>query len=394
MHKKGWIYLVLALGVISTACSPRSTTAPKENEGAVQKGETAQDETVQEEAVQEEAVQEKVMPEGEDASAYRFPEQYEKVSDSGKISFQCRLELPENLTEPFCSVVSVHGLFCCDHEKAKALFLEGREIEQEWTDPASEGRVIPQFYSFVDGGLLALSEGINYTSENAKYYSYINVFNPALTAAFQETPVSFKSAEECIGELKRIMEELGYSIENFAFASFPVNAEVMEDLEEQYIAEELLSSGNRKESWGPEDDAYAIYAYQTCNMIPVFHEFMSVAKELSYDTPDNAMVSAIYSARGIESVHIWDHIYNLQEEEGRIALKPFEDIAAVVEEKYENLLKDASYQVVRAKLFERVYRNTEQEYTVEPVWYFEVIENNENMLITVVDAETGKEIYI
>ena len=81
-----------------------------------------------------------------------------------------------------------------------------------------------------------------------------------------------------------------------------------------------------------EDEAYFIYAYQENTGIPVFHELMSVAKQMSDDSPDNAPVQAIYSARGLESLTI-DYIYNFKNEQNTVALKPFDEIASVVEEK-------------------------------------------------------------
>ena len=51
-------------------------------------------------------------------------------------------------------------------------------------------------------------------------------------------------------------------------------------------------------------DAYFIYGYQKYEDIPIFHEMMSIARSMAYDTPDNAPVQAIYSTRGIEYLNI------------------------------------------------------------------------------------------
>ena len=114
---------------------------------------------------------------------------------------------------------------------------------------------------------------------------------------------------------------------------------------------------------------------------------------MSDDSPDNAPVQAIYSARGLESLTI-DYIYNFKNEQNTVALKPFDEIASVVEEKYDNILNDVNYEVTRAKLYERVYTGEDQKYAEEPIWYFEVMENGSNKTVMLVNAETGKEINL
>ena len=58
---------------------------------------------------------------------------------------------------------------------------------------------------------------------------------------------------------------------------------------------------------------------------------------------------------------------------------------------FRSILNDSCYVVDKAKLFQMVHMNKKQEYTVEPVWYFEVIENERSRSITLVNAVTGKE---
>ena len=120
---------------------------------------------------------------------------------------------------------------------------------------------------------------------------------------------------------------------------------------------------------------------------------MSIARIMAYDTPDNAPIQAIYSTRGIEQLSI-NSVYAFENGEMQVSLKPFEDIAAVVEEKFENILNDADYEVTRAKFYERVYLNEEQKYEADPIWYFEVVENNTSKSVTLINAETGKVIFL
>ena len=329
------------------------------------------------------------MEEAEDS----FPEKYEKTSDSGKVKFNCEPEVPENIKGQASSTVDVKGLYRCDREKAWTIFGEGKEIIEKPEITVSEGREPYDYYLFANGESLGIDDGIAYGSSNSKYYLNIGVTNPDNQAVFEETEVSFKSGEECITELKKMIDELGYNQEDFIFACYPLSFQTMKNLEEQYLQEDYLTEEKRKESWSQEDDAYFIYAYQKYEDIPVFHEMMSIARSMAYDTPDNAPVQAIYSTRGIENLNI-SGVYEFEKGKQQVTLKPFEDIAAVVEEKFENILNDAEYEVTRAKFYERVYLDEGQKYKVDPIWYFEVVENNISKSVTLINAETGKEIFL
>ena len=324
---------------------------------------------------------------------YSFPKKYEKTSDSGKVKFNCKLEISENIKGQSIAAADVKGLYCCDREKAWSMFGEGKEVIEKPEIPVDEGRAPEDYYLFANDESLDINEGIAYGSSNSKYYLNIGVTNPDNQAVFEETEVSFKSGEECITELKKIIDELGYNQEDFIFACYPLSFQTMKNMEEQYLQEDYLTEEKRKESWSQEDDAYFIYAYQKYEDIPVFHEMMSIARVMAYDTPDNAPIQAIYSTRGIEYLNI-SGVYEFEKGEQQISLKPFEDIAAMVEEKFENILNDADYEVTRAKFYERVYLDEKQKYKADPIWYFEVVENNISKSVTLINAETGKEIFL
>ena len=132
---------------------------------------------------------------------YSFPEKYEKTSDSGKVKFNCELEVPENIKGQAISTVDVKGLYRCDREKAWTIFGEGKEIIEKPETPVDEGRAPEDYYLFANDESLDINEGITYGSSNSKYYSYIGVTNPDNRAVFEETEVSFKSGEDCITEL-------------------------------------------------------------------------------------------------------------------------------------------------------------------------------------------------
>ncbi len=366
MKKMKWFYLVLCVCTICAGCSGKSVG----NAGKEETEETASMENAE----------------------YAFPEKYEKTSDSGKVKFNCQLEIPENMKQEI-HVASVEGLYCCDKEKAWAMFGEGKEVIEKSEIPADEGRVPYDYYLFADGESLGLGEGISYGSSNSQYYMNIGVQDSNNQAVLEEDKVSFKSGEECITEIKNTMEELGYHPEDFVFGFYPLNFQTMKTLEEEYIQENYLEEDQQKENWSQEDDAYFIYAYQQNEGIPIFHDLMSIAGIMAYDTPDNAPVQAVCSARGVEFLNI-NNVYAFSREEEQVSLKPFEDIAAVIEGKFENTSDDAGCEVTRAKFYERVYLDEAQNYETEPVWYFEAVENDTGKSVILINAETGKEIFL
>ncbi len=364
MKKLRWFCLALCIGTIFAGCSRSGAVSDKqEAEENVSMGEE-----------------------------YHFPEKYEKTSDSGKVKFNCQLEIPENMKQTM-PVAAAKGLYCCDREKAWSLFGEGKEVKEKPEIATEEGRAPFDYYLFADGENLGIDEGISYGSSNSQYYLNIGVQDSDHQADFEAGEVSFQSGEECVVEIKKIMEELGYPSEDFLFGFYPLNDQTMKNLEDMCVQGGYLEEDQRKEGWSQEDDAYFLYAYQQKEGIPIFHELMSIARSMAYDTPDNAPVQAVYSARGMEFLNI-SNVYEFDTEEEQITLKPFDEIAAVIEEKFDNILNDSGYEVTRAKFYERVCLNEAQKYETEPIWYFEVKDDHAGKSVTLINAETGKEIFL
>lgn len=172
---------------------------------------------------------------------YSFPKKYEKTSDSGKVKFNCKLEISENIKGQSIAAADVKGLYCCDREKAWSMFGEGKEVIEKPEIPVDEERAPEDYYLFANDESLDINEGIAYGSSNSKYYLNIGVTNPDNQAVFEETEVSFKSGEECITELKKIIDELGYNQEDFIFACYPLSFQTMKNMEEQYLQEDYLT---------------------------------------------------------------------------------------------------------------------------------------------------------
>lgn len=332
-----------------------------------------------------ETVQEHVNAETEGS----FPEAYNTESESGKVKFNCTLEVPEDLNGRTIQKTSVEGLQDYNKDKAYAMLAEGKEVSKEDQFDWDDGSAVN--YTFSDGASLYLDNYINWGSATCSLYSYLGVGSADHIDLFSGGSVSLDK-DSCISEIKKNMNELGYDAENFSFQAIPLSVDAMKKLRDQELNDGLLEEGKTNEPTS-DDEAYFIYAYQENTGIPVFHEAMSIAKQMADDSPDNAPVQAIYSARGLEEL-LTGYIYTFKNEQDTVTLKPFEEIASVAEAKYENLLNDSKYEITRAKLYERVYTGEDQKYAEEPIWYFEVVENGNDKTVMLVNAETGKEINL
>lgn len=288
-----------------------------------------------------------------------FPDTYNAESESGKVKFNCTLELPENMNTRTIQKTTIEGVHSYDKDKAYSLLAEGKEISNKEQYDGDNGEIIS--YTFSDGASLYLDYNITWTSATSSLYAYLGVQQSDYIDLFSSDSVSLDK-DKYISEMKKDMNELGYDTENLSFQAIPLSVDAMKKLRDQELNNGLLEKGKTNEP-------------------------------TSEDSPDNAPVQAIYSARGLESLTI-DYIYNFKNEQNTVTLKPFDEIASVVEEKYDNILNDVNYEVTRAKLYERVYTGEDQKYAEEPIWYFEVMENGSNKTVMLVNAETGKEINL
>lgn len=60
-----------------------------------------------------------------------FPDTYNAESESGKVKFNCTLELPENMNTRTIQKTTVEGVHSYDKDKAYSLLAEGKEISNK-----------------------------------------------------------------------------------------------------------------------------------------------------------------------------------------------------------------------------------------------------------------------
>ncbi|MDO4274802.1 MAG: hypothetical protein Q4D16_14130 [Eubacteriales bacterium] len=323
-----------------------------------------------------------------------YAQTYEKTSESGKVRFQCELEVPEEINEKNTAPkILLESVNFGDSAKAYANFVEGQDIVNQYNDPANDLYPEENAYVFADGTHVNIGRGIGISTDNFTYYGQIGATNPENMERYVSAANSSVDEQAAVQKVKEALEQAGYMTETLDFKTYPLSAEVSEEIENQLVQEGLLENDKRKNEWTKEDDACVVYARQVVSGIPVYPELSVMAQQLAYDTPDSCPVVAIYSTRGIESLRVYG-LYNFKETGESVTLKSFDEIAATVEMKYENLLDEAVYTVNRAKFYERVYINEAQQYVAEPIWYLELTSDTSNQYVMLVNAETGKEIYL
>lgn len=116
---------------------------------------------------------------------------------------------------------------------------------------------------------------------------------------------------------------------------------------------------------------------------------MNTSRQLAYDTPDSSVIQAIYSKRGVEILSYSGYMYKFDVSDQKINFLAFDDIASVVFDKFNNLLNESTYKITRAKLYERVFLNEAQQMEVSPVWYFEILQDDDTTSITLVGCCFG-----
>lgn len=320
-----------------------------------------------------------------------FPKEYYKKYD--KVEFRCKVEIPKEWESQKFYKIIVKGQQYVKQDQAILEYTKGKETKETYMNSIAGKDLKEKGFEFQDGSSFVVGTGVSYSSKYSSYYFNAGAADTDSQVDFRKKKVDFSSKEKCIAEIKIRMNQLGYHSEEFDFVGYSLNHQIMKEKEKRRIEQKLIEKKEQKDQWTKEDDAYFIYAYQKIERLPVFHEYMSIAKQMAYDSPDAAPVQAVISARGLEDFRV-NPVYSFQKRKEIVSLKEFEEITEVVQEKFNQMLNDDHYTVKRAKLYEMICMDQKQNYIAKPVWYFEMIENNTKKEMILVDAETGKEVFL
>lgn len=161
-----------------------------------------------------------------------FPDTYNAESESGKVKFNCTLELPENMNTRTIQKTTVEGVHSYDKDKAYSLLAEGKEISNKEQYDGDNGEIIS--YTFSDGASLYLDYNITWTSATSSLYAYLGVQQSDYIDLFSSDSVSLDK-DKYISEIKKDMNELGYDTENLSFQAIPLSVDAMKKLRDQEL---------------------------------------------------------------------------------------------------------------------------------------------------------------
>lgn len=328
-------------------------------------------------------------------NVYLIPNSYEKVSESGKVSFHLNPEYPESISNGACIVPDVRGRIYANTDAAYKMFVNDRTIDKI-IDDDEESADKPKEVHFIlqDGATVTYGRDVNYADVNkSKYYINTQYREDSQLCQFPNKELLFLSKEEGVEKIRGMLSDIGISPEIFHFSVVALDHETLKRIEESLLEEGLIETNQKKNDWSESDDAYYIYAYQEEKDITIFNENMSVIREFADDGPANAAFYALLTSEGIVNFQT-SFVYDLDWNQEAVELKPFEQIADTVEQKYEMILNDAVYEVTRARFALEISLDERQRYQAIPIWYFEVTENDVMKSIVWVNAVTGKEIYL
>lgn len=318
-----------------------------------------------------------------------FPSSY--TGGNEKVRFDCTLEIPEGFDPSSFYLPDVTGLQLVDQDAAFQVGVGEQEIKEQTVEPKSADYIADTYYYYLtDGTMVCVDTG--FYSGNDAASCYIRT-EPANERGASKETFSFGTAEDFIEQIKNKLSAMSYPVEELQFSWFSLNKSEYQKLEQSYLADGSIEPDRAKGDWTEEDNVYEIYAWQMYGGLPVFEQMMTTRVGRAFESYKKAPLQAICSEKGILFLNA-NAPYRFEPTQEKAAFLEFPEIVSVIEEKYDRTLDDNVYTIYRAKLALRIYLEENQTYAAEPIWYFEVEDDNGGVSLILINALTGKEIYL
>ena len=321
-----------------------------------------------------------------------FPVAY--TDQINNVKFDCMLEIPEKFDASDFYMPMVEGYSFIDIEKAYQIYVEGKEVKEEYHDPVeADDQIAADNYILNDNTLIGITGGFLYYTPDTSIYR--NVVRSSERNA-PKNNFKFASGDSCVEEVKKKLKEIGCPVEEYRFDWFSTSGEEYSILEQRAVDDQAIDSQYiKQDGWTEENNAYEIYAWQTYGELPVFDIVMTTAKTRALESYQKAPISALYTEKGLLSFSLTTPPYKFVKSNDRGDFLSFSEIAKLLEQRYEDLLEDdeVTHTVTRAKLAIRTYYDEKQDIAAEPIWYFEVTDG-EAVEIVLINAINGNEIFL
>lgn len=325
----------------------------------------------------------------------QIPDKFMKLE--GNVTFDTQIDMGKE----FPMVLYSASAKKMEHDTIFNRLFEQVQITEEQTldmdnDDGSKGKAY--YYTGNNGEKLSITDsGIRYYTPDSYYIlnsfqlkEYDENYN-----AGQYSPDRDFSFETRTGALKKVMEgleQLGVHLDNaYGYNSYSLDYQTLKDLEYVIDQDGNKDIANYKPGWSEADNCYYFCIWQEASGLPVAYKYTDI---FGYNAP----IQVIYSERGFEMIHV-DKTFHFTSKETQPLLKPFEQVAASVTKKYNDLLTDSTYTVTKASLCNWAMKNKQNQYEVMPVWVLDITEQSNHTddsyhINMVIDAQTAKELII
>lgn len=228
------------------------------------------------------------------------------------------------------------------------------------------------FYAYVSNAF-RLQQG--YSDYNADKYEL-------------DKDLEFASRQEAFENIRQAMETMGIGIEE-QYKCYVLEHSMLQSEEYAMDISGNVDQASYKGSWTQDDDAYYFVINQKYSDTPAYHVFYD---SFPMAADENAPVQVLYNKDGIQFLQL-EKVFTFTEQENNYDLKPFEEIAQVIETKYGMLLDGSTYTVNQAMLYYMENKISEEKYEVVPVWIFNTVDSETGKTLQdIVNAQTGEEI--
>lgn len=314
-----------------------------------------------------------------------IPERYDKEAEN--VSFKTDINVSENVRENGLRKLSATiqkpdpaKVFDClmgdteiraKNEEDNNYWYEGVNNEILTINNTSIG-FSTNFYVYVSNAF-RLQQG--YSDYNADKYEL-------------DKDLEFASRQEAFENIRQALETMGIDIEE-QYKCYVLEHSMLQSEEYAMDINGNIDQTGYKDSWTQDDDSYYFAINQKYDDTPAYHVFYD---NFPLAADENAPIQVLYNKDGIQFLQL-EKVFAFTEQESNYDLKPFEEIAEVIETKYGMLLDGSTYSVNQATLYYMENKMNDEQYEVIPVWIFNTEDKETGKTLQdIVNAETGREI--
>ena len=314
-----------------------------------------------------------------------IPERYDKEAEN--VSFKTDINVSENVRENGLRKLSA-TVQKPDPAKVFDCLMGDTEIREKNEEDNN------YWYEGVNNEILT----INHTSIGFSTNFYVYVSNAfRLQQGYSDynadkyeldKDLEFASRQEAFENIRQELETMGIDIEE-QYKCYVLEHSILQSEEYAMDINGNIDQTGYKDSWTQDDDSYYFAINQKYDDTPAYHVFYD---NFPLAADENAPIQVLYNKDGIQFLQL-EKVFAFTEQESNYDLKPFEEIAEVIETKYGMLLDGSTYSVNQATLYYMENKMNDEQYEVIPVWIFNTEDKETGKTLQdIVNAETGREI--